>query len=138
MVRPRFPQYELLIADDDAGFREALRDVLEPHFPTVEASCGEEALEIVQRQEVHLVMLDMHMYELTGLDTLRMVKAIRAALPCIILTACPTEQLRHDAALAEAYTVLQKPATRRELVGTISSALDDVYHDPQLSNLRAS
>ena len=76
----------LLITDDDLGFRETLRGVLEPHgFRTFMASDGEEALAVVRREEVHLVLLDMHMPRLTGLETLRLLKQIKVMLPCIIL-----------------------------------------------------
>jgi CheY-like chemotaxis protein len=76
----------LLITDDDLGFRETLRGVLEPQgFRTLMAESGEQALDVVRHQEVHLVLLDMHMPRLSGLETLRLVKQIKAILPCIIL-----------------------------------------------------
>jgi two-component system, response regulator PdtaR len=66
MVAKRFQRYELLIVDDDPGFRETLRCVFEPHVQLVEATCGEEAIEIVRDRPVDLVLLDMHMRLLTG------------------------------------------------------------------------
>ena len=91
----RQANYELLIADDDPGFRETLKHIFEPHFHTVEASCGEEVLEIVQRREVHLILLDMHMQHLTGLETCRIVvQEMNLILPCILITADATEELR--------------------------------------------
>ncbi len=78
----------LLITDDDPSFRETLQVVFEPEgFNTLLASDGEEALEIVRQQEVHLVILDMHMPKLTGLETLRLLKRFRSTLPCILLSA---------------------------------------------------
>ena len=71
----------LLITDDDPAFRETLRVVFEPEgYRTLLAGTGEEALDIVRNQEVHLVLLDMHMPRLTGLETLRQVKQFRAML----------------------------------------------------------
>ena len=120
-------RYELLIADDDPGFRETLRAVLEPYFRTVEASSGEEAIDIVHRQTVDIALLDMHMHVLSGLETVRIVKSFRAILPCIIITADASDELRRAAALAEAYTVLKKPLTRQELVQTVRTALLEAY-----------
>ena len=55
-------RYSILITDDDRACREALREIMEPQgFRTLLASCGEEALDIVQDEEVHLALLDMHM-----------------------------------------------------------------------------
>ena len=79
--------YSILIADDDTSSRDALRDILQPHgFQTLLASSGEEAIEVVRFTPVHLVLLDMHMPTLTGLETLRLVRQINARLPAILVT----------------------------------------------------
>src|SRR5438093_2570601 len=84
--------YSILITDDDVGCREVLRDIVEPEgYRTHLASSGEEALEIVQHQPIHLALLDMHMPRLTGLETLELVRHINALLPCILVTADPDE-----------------------------------------------
>lgn len=126
-------RYELLIVDDDSRFRETLRLVFEPHFELVEAECGEEAIEIVQQHPVSLILLDMHMSVLTGLETLRIVRSIFARLPCILITADATDELRRDAAEAQAFSVLRKPVARRELIGTVATAFEQVYADAQVS-----
>lgn len=127
--------YSALIADDDPDFREALRLVLEPFLRTVEAQSGEEAIEIVQQRPVDIILIDMHMHVLTGLETVRIVKRIHARVPCILITSDASDELRRDARLVAAYTVLKKPVTRKELVTTIATALIDAYSDPNpLSN----
>jgi CheY-like chemotaxis protein len=130
MVAVRRP-YSALIADDDPDFREALRLVLEPFLRTVEAQSGEEAIEIVQQRPVDIILIDMHMHVLTGLETVRIVKRIHARVPCILITSDASEELRRAARLVAAYTVLKKPVTRQELVTTISTALADAYSDPE-------
>jgi len=132
MVAKRERPYELLVADDDAEFRRTLRLVLEPHVELCEAECGEEALEIVRTRSVDLVLLDMHMQALSGLETLRLVKSLRATLPCIIITASFTDELRKLAAEAHAFSVLKKPITRRLLLTTVSRALEAAYDDPDV------
>jgi CheY-like chemotaxis protein len=121
------PPYDLLIADDDDGFRETLCEIFTPHFRTWEASSGEEALEIAEATPVDVVLLDMHMERLTGLETVRLLKTMHALTPCILITSDATEQLRREATAAAAYTVLAKPVRRRELVVTVSTALREVY-----------
>src|SRR5262249_12471054 len=133
MVAQRSRPYELLLADDDAEFRRTLRLVLEPHVQLCEAECGEEAVEIVRTRHVDLVLLDMNMRVLSGLETLRAVKSLRAALPCILITASFTAELRRTATLADAYSVLKKPVTRRLLLTTVSQALASAYDDPALA-----
>jgi CheY-like chemotaxis protein len=121
----------LLITDDDRDFRETLQNVFEPRgFRTVLASDGREALDVVQREDVHLVLLDMHMPRLTGLETLRLVRQIHAPLPCILISAGLDESLIQQARQAEAYSVLSKPVGFRELTSVVNHALRDFYHWP--------
>ena len=90
--------YSILITDDDRGCREALRDIFEPEgYPTVLASSGEEAVEIVRKQSVHIALLDMHMPKLSGLETLDLVRQINHLLPCILITADNSESLMRQA-----------------------------------------
>ena len=129
MVRSTHP-YQLLIADDDSGFRETLRSVFEPYFVIVVAESGEEAIEKAESTQVDIALLDMHMRILTGLDTLRVLKSLNVTAPCILITADATEALRKDAEEAEAYSVLAKPVTKGELVTTVSTAIEETYDDP--------
>lgn len=118
----------LLITDDDIDFRETLRGAFEPRgFRTLVAGNGEEALEIVQHEEVHLVLLDMHMPKLTGLETLALLKQIRSVLPCILLSAQLDEFIIEQARRANVYSVLAKPVTLRQLTGTVQQALEQTY-----------
>lgn len=124
--------YQLLIADDDAGFRDVLKELLDPYFQLFEAESGEEAVELVEQIQVDIVLLDMHMDVLTGLETVRIMKQMNEILPCILITADATDELRQDASAANAYDVLSKPVKRQELVSTVSHALLDTYHDPDI------
>ncbi len=118
----------LLITDDDRGFRETLRVVFEPQgFRTLLAGDGEEALKIVRREKVHLVLLDMHMPKLTGIETLRRLKEFRALLPCILLSAQLDEQIVEQAKQAHADGVLPKALTIRQITATVLKTLQQTY-----------
>lgn len=119
----------LLITDDDRAFRETLQGVFEPQgFRTLLAGDGEEALSIVRNEEVHLLLLDMHMPKLTGLETLRRVKRVKSILPCILLSAQLDDLLIEQARLAQAFSVLPKPVTMRQITGVVRVALERTYH----------
>jgi CheY-like chemotaxis protein len=118
----------LLITDDDLEFRQTLRGVFEPlGFQTLLASDGEEALHVIRTQEVHLVLLDMHMPKLTGLETIRLVKQFRARLPCILMSADLDDLLIEQAHRLEAFSVLSKPVTFRQITGVVRQALERTY-----------
>lgn len=121
----------LLITDDDRAFRETLRGVFEPEgYRTLLAGDGEEALGIVRNEEVHLVLLDMHMPKLTGLETLRRVRQLKTLLPCILLSADLDDLVIEQARLLRAFRVLSKPVTRRQITGVVRQALRRTYNWP--------
>lgn len=121
--------YQLLIADDDAAFRETLQSVFEPYFDLIVVESAEEAVAVVEYRPVHVALLDMHMHGMTGLEAIRMMKRMNAEAPCILITSDASEQLCADATAADAFSVLKKPVTRRKLVTTVSSAIEDAYED---------
>jgi CheY-like chemotaxis protein len=126
--------YQLLVADDDNDFRHVVCEIFAPFFRLIEAESGEEALELISREVVHLALFDMHMKQLTGLDAVRQVRALKIAAPCIIITADYTDSLRDDAQQAEAFTVLRKPVSRRDLLTTVARAVETAYDDSEFTH----
>jgi CheY-like chemotaxis protein len=122
--------FSILVADDDVGAREALRSIVEPEgYRTLLASSGEEALDIVQEEPVHLVLLDMHMPRLTGLETIPLVRQVNASLPCILVTGDASEDLMRQAFRAHAYSVIPKPVSKHVVLYTVVRALLRAYGD---------
>lgn len=135
--------FQLLITDDNRAFREVLRDALQhrTQLEVFEAESGEHAVEVVQQQRIDIVLLDMHMHVMTGLETLRVLKQLDALRPCILITSDTSDELRKDAQEADVFSILQKPVARRELVSTVSCALARAYRlhpeaDPQDATLQ--
>ena len=121
-------QPSILLTDDDLGFRETLRAMLEPRgYRTFEAGDGLEALDIVTRESIHLVLLDYHMPKLTGIETMRRVKQVRELLPCILVSAEMDEQMRREAEAAQVYSVLTKPVSLSQVTSTVDDALRATY-----------
>jgi two-component system chemotaxis response regulator CheY len=120
--------YSILITDDDRGCREALQSIMEPEgYRTFLAASGEEALDIVREEAIHLALLDMHMPTLTGLETLQLMHEINAILPCILVTADASEVLIRQAFRARAYTVIPKPVSKNVVLYSVVRALVRVY-----------
>ena len=118
----------LLITDDDFDFRHTLREVFEPRgFRTLLACDGEEALDLMRRELVHVLLLDMHMPRLTGLETLRRVKLTHDRLPCILLSGDMTPDLAQEARRARAFSVLAKPVCFADVTGVVQRALEASY-----------
>ena len=123
--------YSILIADDDRGCRETLRDIVEPEgYRTLLAKSGEEALDLVRLESIDLVLLDMQMPRLTGLETLQLVRQLNALLPCVLVTADATERLMQQALRAKAFSVIAKPVSKNVVLYTVVRALVRAYGAP--------
>ncbi len=120
--------YSILITDDDRGFRETLAGLLADRgFQTREASCGEEAIEIVRVELIHLAIFDMHMPRMTGLEALEQVRLLNDLLPAILVTADATRDLIRQALQAHVYSVIPKPVNKNVVLYTLTRALQQVY-----------
>jgi two-component system, response regulator PdtaR len=125
------PPFNVLIADDDKGNRETLRDLLEARgFKTTLAADGGEAVEIAQVQRIHVCVFDLHMPRLTGLEAVQLVRQIHELLPAILMTADATREVMRQAHEARVYSVIPKPVNLNVIMHTLAGALARVYGSP--------
>src|SRR5213596_3495350 len=115
----------LLIADDDPGLRESLeRTLTREGFRVILASDGRGALERLQGGGIDLVVTDLKMPGLTGIEVLRAAKAIAPDVDVILLTAFGTVEEAVKAMKDGAYDFLTKPFRREQLIKLIDKALE--------------
>ena len=115
----------LLVADDDPGLRESLeRTLTREGYRVLLASDGRAALERVQGGGIDLIVTDLKMPGLTGLELLRAAKAIAPDLDVILLTAFGTVEEAVKAMKDGAYDFLTKPFRREQLLKLIDKALE--------------
>src|ERR687892_2339555 len=115
----------LLVADDDPGLRESLeRTLAREGYRIVLASDGRAALERFQAGGIDLIVTDLKMPGLTGLELLRAAKAIAPDVDVILLTAFGTVEEAVKAMKDGAYDFLTKPFRREQLVKLIDKALE--------------
>jgi CheY-like chemotaxis protein len=120
--------YSILITDDDPAMRETLRDIFEPvGFRTLLAKSGEEAIDIVKDQDVHLALMDMHLPRLSGLETMTLVRQIKGLLPMILISAEQDDNLLRQALSAHAFCVLAKPVSKNVIIYVVTKALEKFY-----------
>ena len=113
-----------MIADDDDECRQGLRDIVEPEgYRAILASSGEEALDIIQEEPIHLALFDVQMPRMTGLETVELVHRINALLPCILVTANATQEVIRQAFQVRAYSVIPKPVSKHLLLFTMLRAI---------------
>lgn len=118
----------MLITDDDSAFRETLRSAFAPRgFRTLLAGDGDEALQIAVREEVHLLLTDMHMPSMSGLEIIRRIRRLQPILPCILISAKADDMLIKQARDVDAFSILRKPVRFGEILGAVRDAMKVTY-----------
>jgi len=119
------PHATLLVADDDPAVRESLERTLEREgYAVVLAPDGQAAMERLRAGGIDLVLSDLRMPGLTGLELLREVKALSPDLDVVMLTAFGTVEEAVKAMKDGAVDFLTKPFQRAQLIRVIRKALE--------------
>jgi CheY-like chemotaxis protein len=113
----------ILVVDDEESMRLTLAGNLELEgHEVVEASNGEEALRLVRERPVDVVLADIRMPGLHGVELYRHLRRERPGLPVVLMTAFAQESLVEDALAEGVFTVLHKPFDVEHLLRTLRHA----------------
>jgi len=114
----------ILLVDDESAIRRALRPPLvELGFVVVEASRGEDALQMLRGGGFDVVLLDVNMPGIGGIETLRRMRALAPRLPILMLTVRDAEAEKVEALELGADDYVTKPFSTRELIARIRTAI---------------
>jgi len=115
----------ILIVDDEKNYHLPLTTLFKGEgYETLSAYSGREAWEILVQREVDVVLSDMTMPEGGGLELLTRIKAVKAEIPVIMLTAFGTVELAVEAMKLGAFDYLTKPCPNEEVLRTVAKALE--------------
>ncbi len=113
----------VLVVDDEESMRITLAANLELEgHQVVEASSGEEALVLVRKHPVDVVLADIRMPGLHGVELYRRLRREQPGLPVVLMTAFAQENLVEDALAEGVFTVLHKPFDVEHLLRTLRRA----------------
>ena len=131
------PTSKLLIVDDDRLIRWSLRQKCEEWgYQVVEAEAGEAGLQLAQRESPDLILLDVRMPDITGLEVLDQLKKNGDAPPVIMITADPQLDDVKAALKLGAYDFVGKPLDFDELHITIRNVLETTQLRTQVQSLK--
>ena len=100
----------ILVVDDEAIVRESIRDWLkDAGYEVSVAESGEEALKLIQKQNFGVMILDLRLPGMSGIDVLKKVKLTQPSIKSIIITAYPTMLTQEEASKLGAIDYLVKP-----------------------------
>ncbi len=121
----------LLIVDDDSGQRSLLDSFLASQgFETIPVASGEEALEVLRTQPISMMISDVRMPGISGLETLRRVRKGHSVLPVLLVTAYADIREAVGAMRDGALNYLAKPIDLDELLSTVQQATGLVRPQP--------
>ena len=122
------PVIRILAVDDEPAIRRALRaPLLELGFQFAEAARGEEALQLLHSGAYDVVLLDINMPGIGGIETLRRIRAFAPRLPVLMLTVRDGEEEKVEALELGADDYVTKPFSTRELIARIRTAYRRVH-----------
>lgn len=115
---------KLLIVDDQFGIRVLLNEIFQKEgYKTFQAANGVQALDIVKNEEPGLVILDMKIPGMDGLEILKRIKKDNEAIKVIIMTAYGELDMIQEAVKNGALTHFAKPFDIDEIIGAVKKEL---------------
>ena len=118
----------VLVVDDESSIRRALRPpFIELGFQVAEASRGEEALQLLRSVSFDVVLLDINMPGIGGIETLRRLRSVYPKLPILMLTVRDRESEKVEALELGADDYVTKPFSTRELIARMRTAVRRIH-----------
>jgi len=115
----------ILLVDDHKPFRDSLAKILEGEgFLVFPANDGEEALDILRGKFIHLVLTDLKMPRMDGVELLKVAKTIRPEVEVILITGYGTVDTAVTAMKDGAFDYIQKPFKPREILKLVRKAIE--------------
>jgi DNA-binding NtrC family response regulator len=127
----------VLVVDDDPGVRESFRLILEDEYEVVDAPDGRTALDVVRGRQIDLVLLDIRLPEMDGIEVLERIKALDDAVEVVLVTAVKTVRTAVEAMKLGAFDYLTKPFVEDELLSVMRRALERRALEREVAYLRS-
>ncbi|MBT3807116.1 MAG: response regulator [Desulfobacula sp.] len=113
----------VLLVDDEKGYLNVLSNRLSKRsINATKAFSGTEAIQILRKQDFHVVVLDLKMEDMDGIEVLKVIKKMIPELPVIILTGHGSQTAAKEGILFGAFDYLSKPCELSELMDKIHEA----------------
>ena len=117
-------EISILVVDDEILIRDLLYDFFSSHGYKVHlAENGRVALEIIDKVDFNVALLDLKMPEINGLEVAKVISSKKPAVPIVIMTAFPSLDSAIDAIKYDVYEYIVKPFKIAQLFKVVESAI---------------
>src|SRR3954451_7502153 len=115
----------LLVVDDEPGIVDSLQKIFQrEHLRGLTATSGSEALEIIRREPVSVMITDLMMAGMSGMDLLKASRSLSPETETVLMTAYGTVENAVEAMKQGAYDFVTKPLKRAQIVRVVGKALE--------------
>src|SRR5512132_3919246 len=114
----------ILVVDDEPGLRESFRLILDDEYEVIDVPDGPAALDVLRSSQIDLVLLDIRLPGMDGIEVLERIKALDDAVEVILVTAVKTVRTAVAAMKLGAFDYVTKPFEEDELLSLVRRALE--------------
>lgn len=115
----------ILIVEDEEQIRDVYKRVLDPiTYQIFEAEDVEEALKVVQRAPIHLILLDLKLIGPPGIELLKTMNSFKMRIPVVVISAFKTEGMTKEAIELGAIDFISKPVDPEQLLSIAKEAIN--------------
>jgi len=126
----------ILVVDDELGARQSLELILEDDYRVLSVKSGQEAIEVFQKESVDLILLDVNMPDMDGLEVLRKIKEQDEEMDVIMVSALNLARKAVDAIKLGAYDYITKPYEVEDILSTVHRVISKQRLHKELDFLR--
>lgn len=126
----------ILVVDDEPGARQSLEVILEDDYRVLSAESGREALKVLQRESIDLILLDVNMPDMDGLEVLCKIKEQDDEMDVIMVSALNLARKAVDSIRLGAYDYITKPYEPEDILSTVHRAISKQKLNRELDFLR--
>ncbi len=127
----------ILVVDDNEGARESLEEILEEDFDVECVEDGRSALDIITKEAFDIVLLDLVMPKMDGIETLKRIKAHDESIDVIMVSATDRAQEATDSIRSGAYDYITKPFDTEVIFNVIERAMQKRSLEREVRYLRS-
>lgn len=113
----------ILVCDDEEGIRESFKLILDEKYQLKFANNGLEALDLLKSFSPDLMLLDIKMPKMHGMEILKQVKKLKPSLPVIIITGYQSVEMAQEALKNGAADYIPKPFGSNEILKAVKTIL---------------
>ena len=117
---------KILIVDDSLFQRRVIGDILrDNNYEVIQASNGREGIKLFESEHPRVILLDLLMPDMNGIEVIKEIKKISESQKIIVLSADIQQSIKDECAVLGVFKFLNKPAKEKELLEVLMEALSE-------------